>query len=416
MLKNFSLNIKSFKYLPEIYRLTLKNFDFLALKEVQDFIETNLNETISKLALQKNPFPELDWKEILNQIEAKSKAKEKLPTWFNAENIIFPSKISVEQTSSEKTAFYKSKLISGEKIIDLTGGFGVDAFYFSKQFSKVIHCEHNSELSEIVKHNFSQLKVENIQCISGESEEILKSSNELFDWIYIDPSRRNDSKGKVFMLRDCEPNVPDLLDFYFNYSSKILIKIAPLLDLTAGLKELRNVFAIHIVALENEVKELLWEIQQGFEGNPTIKTVNLTKNKEEKFEFELGKSSVEINFGEPEKFLYEPNAAIMKSGGFDEVAIQFNLNKLHPHSHLYTSDEKIDFCGRVFEIIDIIPYQKSEMKVHLENKKANITARNFPETVENIRKKWKIKDGGNLYTFFSTDQKNNKIVLLCTKI
>ncbi|WP_299518691.1 class I SAM-dependent methyltransferase, partial [uncultured Flavobacterium sp.] len=315
-----------------------------------------------------------------------------------------------------KTALHKSKLISGKKIIDLTGGFGVDAFYFSKQFSKVIHCEHNLELSEIVKHNFSQLKVDNIQCISGESEEILRKIYEKFDWIYIDPSRRNDVKGKVFMLRDCEPNVPDLLDFYFNYSSNILIKTAPLLDLTAGLKELKNVSAIHIVAVENEVKELLWEINQGFEGNPKIKTVNLTKNKEEKFEFNLGESSVEVSYSEPEKFLFEPNAAIMKSGGFDEVAVQFNLKKLHPHSHLYTSDEKIDFCGRVFEIIEVIPYQKNEIKLHLENKKANITTRNFPETVENIRKKWKINDGGNLYTFFTTDHKNNKIVLLCNKI
>ncbi|RAR47393.1 class I SAM-dependent methyltransferase [Flavobacterium lacus] len=394
----------------------MKNFDFLGLKEVQDFIEANLNETISKLALQKNPFPELDWKEILNQIEAKSKSKDKLPTWFNAENIIFPSKISVEQTSSEKTALYKSKLIFGEKIIDLTGGFGVDAFYYSKQFSKVIHCEHNSELSEIVKHNFDKLKVQNIQCIYGESDEILKAYNEQFDWIYIDPSRRNDSKGKVFMLRDCEPNVPDLLDFYFNYSPKILIKTAPLLDLTAGLKELKHVFAIHIVALENEVKELLWEIHQGYEEKPVVKTVNISKNSEEKFEFYLGASLSEASYGEPKKFLYEPNAAIMKSGGFDEVGNQFILKKIHPHSHLYTSDEKIDFCGRVFEIIDVIPYQKSEMKLYLENKKANITARNFPESVDIIRKKWKIKDGGNLYTFFTTDIKNNKIVLLCNKI
>ncbi|WP_396150419.1 class I SAM-dependent methyltransferase [Flavobacterium sp.] len=394
----------------------MKNFDFLTIEEVQFFIENNLSKNVSKLALQKNPFPDLDWKEILNQIDAKRKAKDKLPTWFSSATIIYPSKISVEQTSSEKTASYKSKLISGRKIIDLTGGFGVDAYYFSKQFEKVVHCEHNPELSEIVKHNFSQLNAENIECFSGESEAILEVLNEQFDWIYIDPSRRNDAKGKVFMLRDCEPNVPDLLDLYFNYSSKILIKTAPLLDLTAGLKELKNVSVIHIVALENEVKELLWEIHQGFERNPEIKTVNLTKSKEESFEFNLGENNIKINYAEPEKFLFEPNAAIMKSGGFDEVAFQFNLKKLHPHSHLYTSNEKIDFCGRVFEIKAVFPYQKKEMKLHLEKKKANITSRNFPESVETIRKKWRIKEGGNLYTFFTTDLKNNKIVLLCTKI
>ena len=383
--------------------------------EVQHYINKNVDVSISKLALQKNPFPGVDWMEILNQIGAKSKAKDKLPTWFNTENIIFSGRISLEQTSSEKTALYKSKLISGKNLIDLTGGFGVDVFYFSKQFSNVIHCEHNFELSEIVKHNFKLLKVKNVLCIWGESEEILKSNNEQFDWIYVDPSRRNDSKRKVFMLQDCEPNVTNLLDFYFGYSSKILIKTAPLLDLKAGLKDLKNVLAIHIIALENEVKELLWEIHENYIGNLTIKTVNLTKNKEEKFEFTLNDNGRAI-FGEPETYLYEPNAAIMKSGGFNEVSFQFNLKKLHPYSHLYTNHEKIEFCGRVFEINKSIPYQKNEIKIHLENQKANITVRNFPESVENIRKKWKIKEGGSLYAFFTTDLKNNKIVLLCTKI
>lgn len=388
----------------------------LLSNEVQHYINRNIGISLSKLALQKNPYPAIDWKEILNQIEAKTKAKDKLPTWFNTEKIIYPTKVSIEQTSSEKTALYKSKLISGQKLIDLTGGFGVDAFYFSKQFSTVIHCEHNRQLSEMVLHNYNRLKTKNITCISGKSEEILSHLNDQFDWIYIDPSRRNDSKGKVFMLRDCEPNVPDSLDFYFRYAHRILIKTAPLLDLTAGLKEVKYVAVIHIVALENEVKELLWEIHHGFKGSPIIKTVNLARQKTEEFEFNTDKSTVQTNYGEPEKYLFEPNAAIMKSGGFDYVGQQFHLKKLHPHSHLYTAMEKIDFCGRVFEIRDVIPYQKTAMKVHLENQKANITTRNFPETVEAIRKKWKIKDGGNLYTFFTTDLKNNKIVLLCNKI
>jgi hypothetical protein len=387
----------------------------LLSNDVQRYINNNIGVSVSKLALQKNPFPKLDWKEILNQIEAKTKSKDKLPTWFNTESIIYPSRISIEQTSSEITALYKSKLIEGSKLIDLTGGFGVDAFYFSKRFSNVFHCEHNQELSEIVTHNFRQLKAGNISCISGKSEEIVNHLNEQFDWIYIDPSRRNNAKGKVFMLADCEPNVPELLNFYFGFSSKILIKTAPLLDLTAGLKELKNVSSIHIIAIENEVKELLWEIHQGFEGNPIVKTVNMSKHKHETFEFTVNKVG-EVMYSKPEKYLYEPNAAVMKSGGFDEVATQFNLKKLHLHSHLYTSQNKIDFCGRVFEITNIIPFHKTEMKLHLENKKANITTRNFPETVANIRKKWKIKEGGNLYTFFTTDIQNNKIVLLCTKI
>jgi hypothetical protein len=384
-------------------------------KNIQEFINQNSGESITKLALQKNPFPEIDWILILNQIEAKSKAKDKLQTWFATENIIYPSKISVEQTSSEKTAAYKASLISGETLIDLTGGFGVDDYYFSKKFKSIAHCEINEDLSAIVKHNFEQLKVENCVFYADDSTNVLNELNQKWDWIYIDPSRRNDAKGKVFMLIDCLPNVPDLLDFYFEKTNSVLIKTAPLLDISAGLSELKFVKNIHIIALENEVKELLFEIHNHYQGEITIKTANILKEKTETFEFVLG----EINypfFNLPQKYLYEPNSAIMKSGGFDEVSTIFNLNKLHKHSHLYTSDELIDFPGRRFEIETVIPYSKNEMKTELANQQANITTRNFPDTVENIRKKWKIKNGGNLYCFFTTDKNDNKIVLICRKI
>ncbi len=176
--------------------------------EIQSFITKNVGNDIAKLALVKNPFPTMDWIEILNQIAGKTKAKDKLPTFFNTENIIYPSKISVEQTSSEKTAAYKATLVSGDNLIDLSGGFGVDDLYFSKRIKQVVHCEINLELSEIVKHNFESLQVTNIQCLTGDSLTILKSLNQKFDWLYIDPSRRNEAIGKVFMLKDCLPNVP----------------------------------------------------------------------------------------------------------------------------------------------------------------------------------------------------------------
>jgi THUMP domain-like len=384
--------------------------------EIQKFINANIGGNSSRLALQKNPFPEIDWISIINQIEAKSKSKTKLPTWFATKKIIYPSKISVEQTSSEKTALYKSSIVSGESLIDLSGGFGVDDFYFSKKVKKVTHCEINFELSKIVKHNFQELKAKNINCENGDSFEILAKSNQKWDWIYVDPSRRNDAKGKVFLLKDCLPNVPENLDFYFQNSNSILIKTAPLLDISAGLLELKNVKTIHIVALENEVKELLWELYQDFTGNCTIKTVNITKDETVTFDFILNENSKLSNYGLPEKYLYEPNSAIMKSGGFDEVGIHFSLNKLHKHSHLYTSNQLINFPGRVFEIEKTIHFNKSEMKQFLESKTANITMRNFSETVENIRKKWKIKHGGNQYCFFTTDANDNKIVLICKKL
>lgn len=384
--------------------------------EIQSFINNNLDTTISKLALQKSPFPEVEWISILNQIEAKSKAKLKLPNWFSTKNILYPSKISVEQTSSEKTASYKAEIVSGESLIDLTGGFGVDDFYFAKKIKTVAHCEINLDLSNIVKHNYEQLDVKNITCYSGDSLEILAELNTKWNWIYIDPSRRNDAKGKVFMLQDCLPNVPENLDLFFKYSDSILIKTAPLLDISAGLTELKNVKTIHIVAVDNEVKELLWELHKGYTKKITIKTVNLVNEKRDTFEFVLDENPEISEYSLSENYLYEPNSAIMKSGGFDEISHVFKLKKLHKHSHLYTNSTIIDFPGRIFEIENSIPYHKKEMKLFLESKQTNITTRNFPETVENIRKKWKIKEGGNLYCFFTTDKNDNKIVLICKKI
>ncbi len=384
-------------------------------EEIQDFINANLNADVASLALQKNKFQNVDWTSLLNQIAAKQKAKTKLPTWFNTTGIIYPSKISVEQTSSEKTAAYKSNLVSGNSLIDLTGGFGVDDFYFAKKIDIVIHCEINTDLSDIVAHNFKQMQVDNIQCISGDSAQILGDLHREFDWIYIDPSRRNDAKGKVFMLQDCLPNVPELLDFYFSFSPSVMIKTAPILDISAGLSELNNVKSIHIVAVDNEVKELLWILEKNYSGSIQIVASNSTKDDIEEFGFEYGNAAVP-KYGLPKKYLFEPNASIMKSGGFDEIPVQFDVTKLHQHSHLYTSDSVLDFPGRIFEVNHYLEYNKSNMKSNLEGKKANITTRNFPETVDNLRKKWKIKDGGNEYSFFTTDVNNHKIVLLCTKL
>ena len=383
---------------------------------IQEFINKNIDVDISKLALQKNNFPEIDYFSILTQIASKSKAKNKLPKFFKTKNIIFPTKLSVEQSSSEKAAFYKSTIVIGEKLIDLTGGFGVDDYYFSKKVKNVVHCEIDKSLSEIVTHNFKVLKANNIECYKLDSSEVLKNRNENFNWIYIDPSRRNDSKGKVFMLKDCLPNVVENLDFYFKYTENILVKTAPILDIHAGLSELKNVKEIHIVAVDNEVKELLWVLKKDYQGKILIKTININKDENEIFSFELYQNQINSNYCLPKKYLYEPNAAIMKSGGFAEIGNDFKLEKLHQFSHLYTSDSIVKFPGRIFEIEKTFNYNKAGMKTNLENQKANITTRNFPESVENIRKKYKIKDGGNSYCFFTTNVNDEKIVLICKKI
>ena len=391
------------------------NIEQLLHIEIQDFIAENLSSDSTKLALKKNPFAEVNYTAIINQIVSKTKAKDKLPTWFLTENIIYPEKLSIEQTSSELTAKYKASLVSGKNLIDCTGGFGIDDYYFAQQFESVIHCEINPELSKIVQHNFKQLKAENMTCISGDSADILKQLNQRFDCIYIDPSRRNDAKGKVFLLADCLPNVVDLQEFYYQFSDTILIKTAPILDIQAGLNELKNVASIHIVAVENEVKELLWEIKKSFNDSPKIIAVNIEKQQTVSTIIQLSKN-YQATYSLPKKYLYEPNASLLKSGGFEAVSELFALDKLHQHSHLYTADEIKDFQGRRFEITQEIPFQKNDLKKYIQNQKMNVTTRNFPLKVEDIKKKYKISDGGTLFAFFTTNLKNEKIVLLCTKI
>ncbi len=381
---------------------------------IQDFITQHLNSNINELALKKNPFPTEDYSSILNQISAKKKAQDKLPTWFNTPNIIYPAKISIEQTSSETTAKYKASLIYGSSLIDLTGGFGVDAYFFAKNIKNIIHCEQNEELSNIAKHNFEQFQANNITCIAGDGLEILQTKNQTFDWIYIDPSRRNDKKGKVFLLKDCLPNVPALMHEYFKFSNSILIKTAPILDITSGINELQFVKEIHIVSVKNEVKELLWKIEKNYTETISIFAINI-ENECINIEESIYKEKYETTFQLPQTYLYEPNSSLMKSGNVDVLCHKYSIDKLHTHSHLFTSNNKIDFPGRRFKIDEIIPFQKEHYK-KLEKQKINIAIRNFPLTVDALKKKLKIKDGGIVFAFFTTNFKNEKIVLLCTKI
>ncbi len=383
--------------------------------EIQEFISEHLNVDVASILLKGTSFQNLETKDLIEQIEAKKRSQKKLPTWFKTENIYYPNKLNVEQTSSEITAEYKSKLMDGHSIIDLTGGFGVDCFYFSKRFEVVVHYEINEELSNIVSHNYGQLKVDNIKTIDGDGIDYLKSTKNHFDWIYIDPSRRHDTKGKVFFLKDCLPNVPEHIDTLFESSKNIMIKTSPLLDFSVGIGELKYVKNIHVVAVNNEVKELLWILEKGYNGPISIETANLKKENSEHFSFIFEDEKQAVSeYSEPLSYLYEPNSAILKSGGFHSTADQLGVFKLHLHSHLYTSEQCVDFPGRVFKIEKILPYNKKELK-KLGIEKANITTRNFPETVQQIRKKFKIKDGGSDYLFFTTNATGQKIILVTSK-
>ncbi|MGB7785360.1 MAG: class I SAM-dependent methyltransferase [Salinimicrobium sp.] len=384
-------------------------------KEVQDFIEEHYKEDVSKILFRGSPFPEVSAQELGVQLSGKKKAEKKLPAFFNTRGIVYPPKLNLEQTSSEKTAEYKASLVNGDSLIDLTGGFGIDSFYFSKKFKKVVHCELNEELSELATHNFELLKAENIKTQTGDGLEILEASEEEFDWVYIDPSRRNISGGRVFLLSDCLPNLPDQLDTIFSKTNNILLKTSPLLDLQAGLNELHSVQEIHIIAIDNDVKELLWVLKKGFSGEVLIKTLNLRKHEEQVFEDVFGREQ-QADYSLPLKWLYEPNASIMKSGLFSSLGTKLDLKKLHFNTHLYTSEELKDFPGRRFEILDVLPFKKKKIKGRLNFSKAHISTRNFPMSVDALRKQLKLNDGGDHYLFFVTNKKEEKVVLICKKV
>lgn len=385
---------------------------------IQLFINKNLNTDISSVLLKKPFFDEVTNQELAEQIQSKNKCKDKLPTWYSTPNIYYPNKLNIEQTSSETTAAYKANLVSGNLLADITGGLGVDSFSFSKQVKKVIHCELNPTLSEIAQHNFSQLNTANIETVIGDGLQYLQKTDKTFSWIYADPSRRNEARNKVFLLDDCLPNIPANIDLLFSKTAKVLLKTSPLLDISSGLKSLSNTAQVHIVAVNNEVKELLWVLHKNLpkEQDVNIRTVNIKKEKTEEFQFFLSeeKNSVPI-YGQPETYLYEPNPAILKSGGFNSIASRLGVNKLHPNTHLYTSHLKKEFPGRVFKITQVLPFSKSNVKSHITGQKMNLSTRNFPETVDSVRKKHKIKDGGENYIFLTTNYLNERIIILSKK-
>lgn len=374
--------------------------------EVQTFI-TSYQGDISKLAFSGSPFPSVPIQALLEQISSRNQIKNKLPKWYNTKNIYFPPKLNLEQTSSEITAQHKARYLKGKKLADLTGGFGIDCYYFSQKMESVTHFEQNELLSQITQHNFEQLGTNNVTCKTGDSLTLLEAK---YDTIYVDPGRRTASRSKVFLLKDCLPNIPDNLDQILQHTNLLVLKTSPILDISMGLSELKNVSDIHIVAVNNEVKELLWFIQAiSPMEEPRIHTFNYTKGQVETFETTLYDEAI-ADYSISKTYLYEPNAAILKSGAFHDLAIHYNLNKLAENTHLYTSEELIDFPGRRFEIIKVLPYNKKEMRAYSKSK-ANVTIRNFPETVAQIRKKWKLKDGGNDYLFFTSLENNDRVVI-----
>lgn len=378
---------------------------------VQQFLAEHITGDIHRIALSKSPFENISSRELAEQLDSRQRAEKKLPLWYNTPGIIFPPKLSIEQSSSELTAAYKSELIKGNKIIDLTGGFGVDTFFFSKKAKEVVHCEKSRELSILAGHNLSILGAENIRFINADSIEFLKETEEMFDTLYIDPSRRIESK-KVFLLKDTEPDVVTNLSLFLTKASRVIIKTSPLFDIQSGLNELSQVSAVHVVSVKNDCKELLWVIDKGFVGEAEIISTAISTSGQKSFRFKIsGEKSLSIDsYSVPLKYLYEPDVALLKAGCFKSITQTFPVLKLHQHSHLYTSENFVaDFPGKVFNINAVSDYKQFIKENKL--KKANVISRNFPHSPDELKKKHKISDGGPEYLIFTTVFPNNLQVI-----
>jgi len=384
-------------------------------KEVKEFISKHLDDDIREIALKLSKLKHLPKEFILNQINGKQKAIKKFPSLFNINDIIYPPDVNLQQSSSEITAKYKSEFVKNKTVLDLTGGWGVDTLFFSQTAKKVTYVEPNEELYKVATHNFKVLEKENISCYNQTAEEFLKENNSSFDIVFLDPDRRVEGSRKI-KLEEYSPNVLQLYSQLLKITAEILIKVSPLLDIKEVIKKLPNVAEINIVAVKNDCKEVLYLIQnQKF--IVTVNAINIEEDRQEFFSFDYQESTIEIEYSQPLTYLYEPNSAIMKSGGFNEVAKEFGVNKLAKNSHLYTSNHIIkEFPGKLFEVIETLPYQKDKIEKYIEDGKLNVAVRNFKETPQQIKKRLKIKDGGEYQAFFTTILNNKQVCVICKRI
>ncbi|MDZ7933622.1 MAG: SAM-dependent methyltransferase [Emticicia sp.] len=364
---------------------------------------------------------------VADQWLARQKAKHKLPSWFANEKIIFPPPLSVEQASSEVTANYKAKVFvrnfGNTKCADLTGGMGLDTWALAKVCDSVTYIEQNSQLALVAKHNFEILEQNNIEVLNENATQVIHSliqerAANRFKTFYIDPHRRDDAKNKVFKIEDCEPNLLTIKHLLPNF----MVKFSPMLDIKMAIEQIQNISEVHIVALENEVKELLFvsKSQNASVNDKTnIYCINFTSNNRKQlfeFDYETEEQST-VKYSKPNTYIYEPNATILKAGAFKSIAVHYDLAKLAPNSHLYTSEKLVEnFAGRSFMCEAVCKFDKKEILSKLPTPKANISTRNFPMKPEEIKKKLGLQDGGEYYLFATENADKQKIVLICRKV
>ena len=377
-----------------------------------DYIRTHAEADVRQLALQGTRNPEVDLTFALEQIAGRQKARTKLPTWAAIDDIVYPPHLSMEQCSSEQTARYKANIAGkGALMVDLTAGFGVDIAFVSQNFQRAVHVEQQASLCAISSQNFSLLGLNHIEVVCADGVDYLHQLDHA-DLIFLDPARRDNHGARTYGIADCTPNVLELRDELLEKADRVMLKLSPMLDWRKAVEDLGNVNEVHIVSVDNECKELLLILSK--EEKP-LRLVCV--NNDQIFEASTLPEETSAIFHQPSSFLFEPNASIMKAGCFAALKQRFGIQQLDKNSHLFVSDTDIsDFPGRRFIIEKTTSMNKRELKAALAGiDKANITVRNFPMSVAELRKRLKLKDGGDLYLFATTIADNQHQLFLCRK-
>jgi 16S rRNA G966 N2-methylase RsmD len=343
---------------------------------------------------------DFDLKLAVQQIQARQKAKNKLPEWTADTRLLFPASLSLEQASSTLTANFKSSLFEGHSLLDVTGGFGIDTFYLGQRFKQVQYCERQEELAAIAKHNFEVLAPGKVKVLQGDGITFLRNTDGYFDLIYLDPARRGQANEKLYRLADCEPDIVSNWQLLRSKGKKILCKISPMTDIKMALQEIPDFQQVWVVSVKNEVKEVLMLCQNDWQGEERqIHAVDLSAGTNRSFSFTYAEeATAKYQISSVRKFLIEPLAAILKAGAFRTFAQRYNLEKLHNNSHLYTTDILIkNLPARIFEVVELIENPKKEIPKIFSSGKANVLTRNYSLTPEALKKKYKLIDGGEAF-------------------
>ena len=386
------------------------------------FVVEHADDDINTLILNTSRYKEVNIKRAVEQIAARRIIREKLPTWYENPDVIYPSTLAAEQCSSELTARYKQRFVNEEDIVcDLTGGLGVDTYYFSRKSRQVIYIERDTKFCEAAVRNFQTLQADNIKVLNADSTQLPNYTLHTEHYtLYLDPSRRGAANKRLYALEDCEPDLTEIWPKMLPVADKIIVKLSPMLDISLLVKKLAGIFEIHLVSVRNDCKEMLVVAENSTNDFLKICCINYLSNQSEQsfaFLWDEEKTATVRLASEVKKYLYEPNVSILKAGAFKSAAQPFNIEKLHPDSHLYTSNENIrDFPGRRFDVTAVYPFHNQTCKELSKSvPQANIAVRNFPLSAEALRKRLKIRDGGEVYLFGATLFDGRRVLIYCVK-